>query len=89
LHRAQPLTQALVDDAHVIFVMDRLNEAKVLVRFPNARGKLRRLGTLALDGGSDVIADPYVDDTAAVAIVAERIDRATAKLALLLNEARR
>ncbi len=88
-HRAQPLTQALVDDAHVIFVMDRLNEAQVLARFPNARGKLRRLGTLALAEGSDVIADPYTEDVAAVVAAAERIDRATAILASLLNEARR
>jgi protein-tyrosine phosphatase len=88
-HRAQPLTQALVDDAHVIFVMDRLNEAKVLARFPNARGKLRRLGTLALAEGSDVIADPYVHDSVAVVAAAERIDRATAMLASLLNETRR
>ena len=88
-HRPQPLTQALVDDAHVIFVMDRLNEAQVLARFRNARGKLRRLGTLALADGSDVIADPYVQDVTAVVAAAERIDRATAILAALLNEARR
>jgi protein-tyrosine phosphatase len=88
-HRAQPLTQALVDDAHVIFVMDRLNEAKVLARFPSARGKLCRLGTLALANGSDVIPDPYVQDAAAVDAAAERIDRATAMLASLLNATRR
>lgn len=84
-HRAQPLTQALVDEADVIFIMDRLNEAKLLARFPTARGKLRRLGALAKDGHSDLIEDPYAHDTTHVAAAAMRIDRATAALAAILN----
>lgn len=85
-HRAQPLTQSLVDDAHVIFVMDRLNEAMLLARFPGARAKLRRLGMLAMVDDSDVIPDPYVMDAEAVREAAIRIDDATARLAALLNE---
>ena len=79
-HRAQPLTREMVDEAAVIFVMDRLNEARLLARFPDASGRLRRLGALALVDGSDVIADPYVLDAAAVTAAAERIDRATREL---------
>jgi protein-tyrosine-phosphatase len=88
-HHAQPLTAALADDADVIFVMDRLNEAKLIARFPNARGKVRRLGAWSTAGGSDVIADPYAHDGAAVVAAAEQIDRATAVLAALVNETRR
>jgi protein-tyrosine-phosphatase len=76
-HRAQPLTAPLIESAAVVYVMDRLNEAQVLARFPEAASKLRRLGALATDEHGDVIADPYVLDAAAVAAVAERIDRAT------------
>jgi len=76
-HRAQPLTGALADRASVIYVMDRLNEAKLLARYPQASSKIRRLGALATTEEGDVIADPYVLDAAAVAAVAKRIDRAT------------
>lgn len=88
-HRAQPLTQSLVEEASVIFVMDRLNEAQLFARFPDARAKVRRLGALAKTEGSDVIGDPYVLNDAAVAAAAERIDRATAALANTVNETRR
>jgi len=87
-HKAQPLTPQLVDGAHVIFVMDRLNEAKLLARFPNARTKLRRLGALAARGSSDIIPDPYVLDAAAVAAAARRIDAATEALATAISEMR-
>lgn len=86
-HRAQPLTRALVDEASVIYVMDRLNEAQLLARFPDAGPKLRRLGGLAVIDGDDIIADPYVLNADAVAAVAARIDRATR--ALVVEIARR
>ena len=76
-HRAQPLTAELAERASVIYVMDRLNEARLLARFPQASAKVRRLGALAMTEEGDVIADPYVLDAAAVAAVANRIDRAT------------
>lgn len=79
-HRAQALTRELVDEAAVIFVMDRLNEAQLLARFPDATRKLRRLGALAVMGDDDVIADPYVLDADAVSAVAVRIDRAVRAL---------
>ena len=80
-HRAQPLTPPLIESASVIYVMDRLNEAELLARFPKAESKLRRLGAVGSGDRDDVIADPYVLDAAAVAAVAERIDRATRVLA--------
>jgi len=83
-HRAQPVDRALVDDAAVIYVMDRMNEAQLLARFPDAAPKLRRLGALAMTEDGDVIEDPYVLDAAAVAAVAERIDRATRELVVEL-----
>jgi protein-tyrosine-phosphatase len=76
-HRAQPLSAPLIESAAVVYVMDRLNEAELLARFPQAESKLRRLGALATDEHGDIIADPYVLDAAAVAAVAQRIDRAT------------
>ena len=79
-HRAQPLTREMVDEATVIFVMDRLNEARLLARCPDAAGRLRRLGALAVSGDGDIIPDPYVLDAAAVVAAAERIDRATREL---------
>ena len=79
-HRAQPLTRELVHEATVIYVMDRLNEAQLLARFPDAAPKLHRLGALAAAGDGDVIADPYVLDADAVAAAAARIDRATRAL---------
>jgi protein-tyrosine-phosphatase len=79
-HRAQPVTRSLVDDASVIYVMDRLNEAKLLAQFPDAASKTRRLGSLAPTDDGDVIEDPYVLDAAAVASVAARIDQATRAL---------
>ena len=80
-HRAQPLTPPLIESASVIYVMDRLNEAELLARFPKAESKLRRLGAVGTGDRDDVIADPYVLDAAAVTAVAERIDRATRLLA--------
>ena len=79
-HRAQSLTRELVNEASVIYVMDRLNEAQLLARFPAAASKLRRLGALAAASEGDVIADPYVLDAEAVAAAAGRIDRATRAL---------
>ena len=80
-HRASLLSAALVDESDLIFIMDRLNEAEVLARFPAARGKLRRLGSLAVDStDGDVIPDPFSLETDAVGAAAERIDNAVRAL---------
>ena len=88
-HRAQPLTPQLVESASVIYVMDRLNEAEMLARFPKAESKVRRLGAVETGDEGDVIADPYVLDAAAVATVAQRIDRATRVIVTELARRRR
>jgi protein-tyrosine phosphatase len=76
-HRASLLSTALVDESDLIFIMDRLNEAEVLARFPAARGKLRRLGSLAADAtDGDVIPDPFSLGADAVGAAAARIDAA-------------
>ncbi len=59
-HAAAPLTEDLVRDADVIFVMDGLNEARLLERFPAAHGKVRLLGAFAPQAIRDCeIPDPY------------------------------
>ena len=60
-HEAQPLTRELVDDADAIFVMDHINEARLLGRFPEAKSKLYLLGSLSESkaNGSYEIPDPY------------------------------
>lgn len=63
-HRAQPLTSDLVGNADLIVVMDLLNEAHLLARYPTAAHKVVLLG--AFTGGralSDlIIPDPYSGD---------------------------
>jgi protein-tyrosine phosphatase len=81
-HRARVLTQQLVDESDLVFIMDRLNEAEIVARFPNARPKLVRLGTFAPDSlDGDVIPDPYSMDAPAVGAAGSRIDRAIRALA--------
>lgn len=59
-HRAQPVTQALVEGADVVFVMDAINEAELLGRYPDVRTKLFLLGACSSWLRSDIeIKDPY------------------------------
>ena len=59
-HRTQSLSSDLVRQADLIFVMDGMNEAQFLSRFPQARGKLFLLGAFAPAGlPYDEISDPY------------------------------
>jgi protein-tyrosine phosphatase len=62
-HRAQLLTRPLVDSATVLFVMDRLNEAELVCRFPDAAGRTLLLGAFARDPGSGAgTRDAAIDD---------------------------
>jgi protein-tyrosine-phosphatase len=59
-HVAEPLNNTMIDEADVVFVMDAVNEARFLHRYPQARGKLLLLGIFSpsrLSG--DEIPDPY------------------------------
>lgn len=59
-HIAEPLNAAMIDESDVIFVMDAVNEARLLHRFPQARGKLLSLGAFSPDRlFADEIIDPY------------------------------
>lgn len=62
-HEAGVLTDMMIEEADVIFVMDAVNEAQLLSRYPEAKKKLRLLGgffTSRLVG--DEIPDPYAGD---------------------------
>ena len=67
-HRAQPLTNELVARTDVIFVMDAINEAKLLARYPGARHKIFMLSAYTAAGELRPIeiADPYDGDEADV-----------------------
>ena len=61
-HRSRPLTGVMVDKSDVIFVMDHLNEAVLMDRFPQAARKTFLLGECskaAAPRRSAVIVDPY------------------------------
>jgi protein-tyrosine-phosphatase len=63
-HCPQPLTQQLVEQAEVIFVMDFLTEARLLGQYPGARHKVALLGAYAegVPARQLEIADPYHGD---------------------------
>ena len=61
-HCSRPLTAVMADKSDVIFVMDHLNEAVLMDRFPQAVHKMFLLGECTNSpaaGRSLVIADPY------------------------------
>jgi protein-tyrosine phosphatase len=66
-HRSRLLTQAIVAESDVLFIMDRRNETSVIGRFPGAKDKLVLLGSFLPRSTrhSIFIADPYggtIDD---------------------------
>ena len=63
-HRAQPITEEIVENADAIFGMDSLNEAGLLDKYPKAWKKFYMLGTFT-EGGqlkNGEIEDPYNGD---------------------------
>lgn len=86
-HRAERLNEELVDRADLILVMDFLNEADVVARFPSAGGKVRLLGSfLAEDGRPSEIRDPYAgtpdDVRISFRLIAQAVDALSATLSL-------
>lgn len=75
-HRAQRLTEDLVEQANVIFVMDFENEAVLLDRFPKASKKTFLLGALPTEAPSPSveIPDPYDGDLVEVQRCFDRIN---------------
>jgi protein-tyrosine-phosphatase/predicted ATP-grasp superfamily ATP-dependent carboligase len=87
-HQAEMITAAMVEQADAIFVMDRMNEAKLLGRFPQAHGKVWLLGACEAEGrrASDSldIVDPYDGETDDVRRCYDRLVRCVRRLADLL-----
>jgi len=86
-HRAGRLSEELINRADLIVVMDFLNEADVVARFPAAAGKVRLLGSfLGKDGRPAEIRDPYSgsqdDVRASFQTIASAIDALAATLSL-------
>jgi protein-tyrosine-phosphatase len=86
-HRAGRLTDEQVVRADLILVMDFLNEADVVARFPAAANKVRLLASFAGEvGRPSEIRDPYTgsedDVRASFKIIAKAVDSLSATLSL-------
>jgi protein-tyrosine-phosphatase/predicted ATP-grasp superfamily ATP-dependent carboligase len=86
-HQAQMISKDMVERADAIFVMDRLNEAKLLGRFPQAKGKVWLLGAGEAGGerGEIDIVDPYDGGTEDVRRCYERLAGCVQRLADVLS----
>jgi protein-tyrosine phosphatase len=82
-HQAQPLTWALIERSDVILVMDLLNEARLLARFPAAAKFVRLLGEYDPQPGALEIPDPYLRDEAVALRCFERVARCIESLPVL------
>jgi protein-tyrosine phosphatase len=82
-HRAHPLTPELVQASEAICVMDYLNEAELVARFPAAERKVFLLGAMdRIDRGGQVeIPDPYDGDLSDVRRCYQALDSKIRKLA--------
>jgi protein-tyrosine phosphatase len=81
-HRAERVTDAHIGRADLILLMDVLNEAELLGRYPHARPKTLRLGSWLGDGRRDrEIFDPYDGDDTDIHRCCELIQSAVDNLA--------
>jgi len=73
-HRATILSRDLVEENDIVFVMDHLNEASVLARFPSLGAKVRLLGTYSPSIREGIeIPDPFTGDDAQASQCAVRV----------------
>lgn len=63
-HRSRRVTDSMLRDADLVLVFDGHNMAELRRRYPGARGKLRFIGALGIEGDLEV-PDPYGGDDAA------------------------
>lgn len=63
-HRSRRVTDSMLRDADLVLVFDGHNMAELRRRYPGARGKLRFIGALGIEGDLEV-PDPYGGDEAA------------------------
>jgi protein-tyrosine phosphatase len=87
-HRATQLDAKIVEAADLVVVMDYLNEAEVVSRYPAAAGKVTLLGEFDPGrAGNPTVPDPFNGDLEAVRAsfrrVATAVDGMVARLALL------
>ena len=73
-HRATTLSRDLVEESDIVFVMDHLNEASVLARFPSIGAKVRLLGSYSPSTREGIeIRDPFTGDDAQASQCAVRV----------------
>lgn len=85
-HRATALSSTIVAESDLIIVMDYLNEAELIARFPAAADKVVLIGELLEPGEGDLSAevpDPYSHDMAAIRASFARIERSIRALVTL------
>jgi protein-tyrosine-phosphatase len=85
-HRARPVTDALLADADVVFVMDELNAGLLLALHPQAERKVRFLGEWHRGARSRVISDPYCGSLEDVRACGQQIEACAAELARALRK---
>jgi protein-tyrosine-phosphatase/predicted ATP-grasp superfamily ATP-dependent carboligase len=87
-HCAQFLTNSLVKQADIIFVMDYLNEAQLLTLYPDAESKVFLLNSGMKNGdrGSEEVFDPFDGNLADVRHCYEILQSRISRLAPLLVE---
>jgi protein-tyrosine phosphatase len=85
-HRAGRLTDEAINRADLVLVMDFLNEADVVARFPSAAGKVRLLGSFLVENGRPAeIRDPYSGSQDDVRASFQMIARAVDALSMTLS----
>jgi protein-tyrosine-phosphatase len=84
-HRPMRLTPGLIEAADVIFLMDRINEARIVAAYPKVKGKIFFLGSVSADQRSAIeIRDPGAGDLRAVRRCYLKLDTHVRRLASLL-----
>jgi protein-tyrosine-phosphatase len=83
-HRAQQLTSDMIRATDMIFVMDFLNEAELLGRYPWARQKVFLLGTYIKGAQTIEVADPYCGEATDVRCCYETLQTIIHRLAGVL-----
>jgi protein-tyrosine-phosphatase/predicted ATP-grasp superfamily ATP-dependent carboligase len=85
-HRARAVSDAMLAETDVVFVMDELNEALLLTMHPGARRKVRFLGEWNSEASSRVVVDPYCGSIEDVRACGRQIQACTAELARVLGK---
>jgi protein-tyrosine-phosphatase len=87
-HRPQRLTQELIDQADLIFIMDYFNEARMLVSFPAAKDKVFYLSAFGQQRGwrNPEVPDPNLGTVEDVRRCYHALDLHVGKLANALKE---